>query len=363
MRSSTTSVILAVLVAALVLASGGFGQVPELRRSSTTEATRWTIEHIAGGVYRAMSNNHGTVFLVTPEGIVLADPINIEFSMWLKEEFAARFGVSVRYVVYSHYHWDHASGGDVFADTARFVGHANMLSYLAMPPASTTLSQVVGQYEPVAALDTNGNGVVEESETPADLQRFAGSSQSQFEGFDANEDGVLSGAEVVRGPISFVRPPDITYTDEFQINLGGKRVNLTWVGEMNHSKDSSMITFPDDSVMLIVDYVSFGRLPNREMDYELGMFEEWMAAIRQTEELAADFEFVATGHGPVGTREDVRAWREYFETLRDQVAAGIASGQTLEDMQRNITMEEYSDWGDFDWVDENVLGMYHFLTD
>jgi len=26
-------------------------------------------------------------------------------------------------------------------------------------------------------------------------------------------------------------------------------------------------------------------------------------------------------------------------------------------------MGEYSDWEGFDWVDENVLGMYHFLTD
>lgn len=363
MRSRTTSMILAGLVATLVLASHGFAQVPELRRSSPDEEVRWTIEHITGDVYRAMSNNHGTVFMVTPEGIVLADPINPEFSMWLKEEFDTRFGVPVRYVVYSHYHWDHASGGDVFADTARFVGHTNMLSHLAMPPASTTLSQVVGQYEPVAALDTNGNGMVELDETPADLQRFPGSTQSQFGGFDANEDGVLSGAEVVRGPVSFVRPPDIVYADEIQLSLGGKRVKLTWVGEMNHSKDTSLITFPDDSVMLVVDYVTFGRPPNREMDYELGMFEEWMAAIRQTEDLAADFDFVATGHGPVGTRDDVRTWREYFEQLRDEVAAGLAAGQTLEQMQQTITMDEYSHWENFEWIDENVLGMYHFLTD
>ena len=86
------------------------------------------------------------MFLVTPEGIVLADPINAEFAKWLKAEFATRFKVPVRYVIYSHHHWDHASGGEVFADTAQFVGHANMLSHLAMPPASTTLSQVVGQY-------------------------------------------------------------------------------------------------------------------------------------------------------------------------------------------------------------------------
>jgi len=362
MRSSTTATVSVIFLAVLVLASESFGQMPELRRSSPTAVPQWSIEHISGGAYRATANNSGTVFVVTPEGIILADPLNPEFATWLKGEFEARFGVPVRYVVYSHHHWDHASGGDVFADTAQFVGHATMPSYLAMPPASTTLSQVIGQYEPVAALDTDGNGVVEQSEIPVDFQRFPGSRQSQFGAFDANEDGVLSGAEVVRGPLSFVRAPDITYTDEVEISLGGKRVNLTWVGEINHSSDTSLITFPDDDVILIVDYVS-GRLPNREMDYELGKYEEWMAAIRQTEELAAGFEFVATGHGPVGTSEIVSAWREYLEKLEGQVTAGIAAGQTLEEMQRNITMDEYSEWEGFDWIDENVLGMYHFLTD
>ena len=52
---------------------------------------------------------------------------------------------------------------------------------------------------------------------------------------------------------------------------------------MNHSQDSSYIAFPDDSVLFLVDFVSFRRLPNREMDYELGQFEEWMTAIRNAE--------------------------------------------------------------------------------
>ncbi len=353
MRSSTTIMVLAGLVAAVVVASEGSAQTAE----------GYLITHISGGVYRAMNNNHGTVFLVTPEGIILADPINTDFAIWLKQEFDDRFGVTVRYVVYSHYHWDHASGGDVFADTARFVGHANMLSHLAMPPASTTLSEVLGQYAPVAAMDTNGNGVVDHSEIGEDFRRYPGSEVSQFYGFDANEDGVLSGAEVKRGPVSFVRPPDITYTDDIQISLGGKRVKMTWVGVMNHSMDSSMISFPDDSVLFVVDYVTFGRVPNREMDYELGMFDEWMAAIIEAERLAAGYDFVATGHGPVGTRDDVTAWRDYMEKLRGLVAAGIAAGDSLEQMQRDIDMEEYSDWADFGWVDLNVLGMYHFLTD
>ena len=345
MGSSATTRILVGVAAVLIMASEAVGQEAASRRS---------IEPVSGGVYTATNNNHRTVFLVTSEGIVLADPINADFSRWLKGELAARFKVPVRYVVYSHHHWDHASGGDVFADTARFVGHANMLTHLAMPPPSTKLTQVVGDFAPVAKLDANGNGVVERAEAPANVP---------FDAYDANRDGVLSGAEVMRGPVSFVRPPDVTYKDKHQIRLGGKRVELSWVGEMNHSMDSSLITFPDDGVLFLVDFVSFQRLPNRELDYELGRFEQWMTAIRHAEELAAGFKYVATGHGPVGTVKDVTAWRVYFDKLQDAVAAGLAKGQTLEQMQQNIKMSEYSQWEGFDWVPLNVLAMYHFLTD
>ena len=345
MRNRTTARVLMGVAAVLVMASEAPAQVAAPRRS---------IEPVSGGVYTATNNNHRTVFLVTPEGILLADPINADFSTWLKAELAARFKVPVRYVVYSHHHWDHASGGDAFADTARFVGHANMLTHLALPPPSTTLSQVEGEFAEVARLDANRNGVVERAEASANVP---------FDAYDANGDGRLNGAEVMRGPVRFVRPPGITYKDKHEIRLGGKRVQVSWVGDMNHSLDSSYIAFPDDGVLFLVDFVSFRRLPNREMDYEAGRFEQWMTAIRNAEKLAAGFTHVATGHGPVGTVKDITAWRVYFEKLRTAVAAGIARKQTLEQMQRDITMAEYSHWDGFDWAPLNVLGMYHFLTD
>ncbi|HSG66665.1 MAG TPA: hypothetical protein VLD39_16780, partial [Gammaproteobacteria bacterium] len=61
---------------------------------------------IAGDLYRARDNNHFTVYLVTPEGIILADPLNADFATWLKAELGNRYAVPVRYVLYSHYHWD-----------------------------------------------------------------------------------------------------------------------------------------------------------------------------------------------------------------------------------------------------------------
>jgi hypothetical protein len=50
------------------------------------------------------------------------------------------------------------------------------------------------------------------------------------------------------------------------------------------------------------------RLPNREMDHDLGQLEGWVTAIRNAETRAAGFTYVATGHGSVGTVHDTTAW-------------------------------------------------------
>ncbi len=103
------------------------------------------IVNITGQLYRAQNNNHYTVFLVTPEGIIMSDPINRDFARWLKAEYATRFKVPVRYVLYTHRDWDHASGGVVFADTAEFVGHRNMLTALAPPAGNPPLTRRGGE--------------------------------------------------------------------------------------------------------------------------------------------------------------------------------------------------------------------------
>ena len=80
-----------------------------------------------------------------------------------------------------------------------------------MPPANTPLPQNV------RAQDTNGNGRIEQAEAQGNIK-------AQFDLYDADKDGALTGAEVTRGPIANVRAPDLTYTDRMAINLGGKRV-------------------------------------------------------------------------------------------------------------------------------------------
>ena len=174
-----------------------------LAQSATAQdAPARSIDHVAGDLYRAIDNAHRTVFLVTSEGIILADPIGTDFATWLKAELDERFGVPVRYVLYSHFHQDHASGGAVFADEAVLIGHENMIANL---------------------------------EAVADQEIY-----------------------------SQVRAPDVTFADRMTVTLGGKTVEMLHALP-SHSNDSSIIHFLDERAAFAVDFVNVRRVPFQTM--------------------------------------------------------------------------------------------------
>jgi glyoxylase-like metal-dependent hydrolase (beta-lactamase superfamily II) len=98
---------------------------------------------VTGGLYRFRNNNHLSVFLVTPNGVIATDPINADAARWLKAELKQRFGQPVRYLVYSHGHADHVSGGEVFADTAVVVAHERCQAMLVRDNVPTAMPRVI----------------------------------------------------------------------------------------------------------------------------------------------------------------------------------------------------------------------------
>lgn len=81
------------------------------------------ITTLTNDVYLFRHQSHQNVFIVTSEGVIVTDPISPEAATWLKSEIKKLTDQPVRYVIYSHHHSDHISGGSVFADTALFVSH------------------------------------------------------------------------------------------------------------------------------------------------------------------------------------------------------------------------------------------------
>ena len=332
----------AVLACALTLAIPGLAAAQPRASYQQTQYKGQEIGKLTGDTYYARMDDYVSVFMVTRDGIVLVEPIGTEMATWLKAELARRFTVPVKYVIYSHSHWDHASGGSVYADTARFIGHENLLKNIAMPPPTTQLPQNV------RAQDTNGNGTIEQSEAQGNIK-------NQFALYDANGDGVLSGAEVARGPIKNVSAPDITYVDRLYLNVGGKRVEVISRPTI-HADDNTIVRFVDGTnVVFASDWITVHRMPFGPIT------DAETPSVKAVEDM--DFEYFVCSHGALGKKADVTANRRYREELREAVARAVAAGQTLEQAQATITMDAYKDWEFYDAQrPQNVAGMYRALS-
>jgi glyoxylase-like metal-dependent hydrolase (beta-lactamase superfamily II) len=60
----------------------------------------------------------------------VTDPIDPEAARVLREEIRQRTPLPVKYVIYSHQHWDHVRGGKIFKDEgARFFSHERCVAH------------------------------------------------------------------------------------------------------------------------------------------------------------------------------------------------------------------------------------------
>ena len=342
MMTRPFAALLAVCVLCVTVAERGRAQAPALYQQTPHKGRE--IGKLTGDVYWARMDDYVSAFMVTSEGIILVEPIGTDFATWLKGELATRFKVPVKYVIYSHHHWDHASGGAVYADTAKLVGQANMVPHLAMPPANTPLPQNV------RAQDANGNGQIELAEAQGNLK-------TQFELYDADRNGGLSGPEITRGPLAYVTAPDSTYTDRLTLTLGGKRVEVISI-PTPHADDNTIVRFVDGTnVLFASDWITVRRLP---FGGDVALKDE-IARTKLVE--AMDFEHFICSHGIVGKKTDVASNIRYREELRDAVAKAIAAGQTLEQAQASVLMDAYKGWEFYEQQrPANVAGTYRALT-
>ena len=115
MRASKWFLFLIVVGCLLVQSQGVSAQQPR----PDDEITK-----LVDDVYLFRHKFHQSIFITTPKGVIVTDPISSDAAAWLKAKIKTLTDQPVRYVIYSHHHNDHITGGSVFADTALFVSQA-----------------------------------------------------------------------------------------------------------------------------------------------------------------------------------------------------------------------------------------------
>ena len=122
-------VLLVVLVIAALLAPAGV-----IAQEATPSAPAGEVQQFADDTYAFVSGGYVSLFIVTDDGVIATDPGSLVDPSRAEAYAAAIASVTdqpVRYVVYSHDHADHATGGGVFAATATFISHENAVDKIA----------------------------------------------------------------------------------------------------------------------------------------------------------------------------------------------------------------------------------------
>ena len=253
---------------------------------------------VAEGVYVFRWWVYRNLFVVTDEGVIATDPINPKAAKMLMQEIRKVTDKPIKYVVYSHQHWDHISGGKIFKDAgAQFVSHEGCMKHFKIRPSRAVVL------------------------------------------------------------------PDITFSDNYTLTLGRKKLELEYFGR-NHGDCLITMRLPKEKMIFIVDIVTPKRVAFRNMpDFLPG---EWIRSLSEIEKL--DFDTVIAGHGPdsmpaTSPRSVVQEQREYLEDLIAAVKVEWDKGVHSPDkLKKTVKLPKYKDWRGYDaWLPMNIERIWAYL--
>ncbi|MBM2810268.1 MAG: putative Metallo-beta-lactamase family protein [Chloroflexi bacterium] len=160
--------------------------------------------------------------------------------------------------------------------------------------------------------------------------------------------------------------PTITFDDQFDLDIGGKTVELDWAAA---SLGDDYLTVRYRNVLMIVDNMRVKQLPFGDLG---GQPDRYVDLIERVEADPGWEWFIyghAVGREALGTRDDMREHREYVRDLEAAVrsarAAGLADNSDGMVTAVLTTLEpRYGAWSAFNpqRMAQNVSGMVRFLA-
>jgi hypothetical protein len=72
-------------------------------------------------------------------------------------------------------------------------------------------------------------------------------------------------------------------------------------------------------------------------------------------------EIVVPGHAGLATQQSFVYYHDFLQALRDRVLDEIVAGRGIEEIVQRVTMDDFKDYENFQWLRANVITMWDYL--
>lgn len=145
--------------------------------------------------------------------------------------------------------------------------------------------------------------------------------------------------------------PTRTFEGALDLTVGDKRVHLKQVGPA-HTRGDTIVHVPADRLVFTGDILFIEGHPI----IWAGPVGNWIDACNYIASL--DVDVVVPGHGPITDKRGVLAVRDYLIYIRDQARRRFDSGMNPYDAAMDISLADYSSWGDAERIVVNVTTLF-----
>ena len=329
MKPVASAVVIGVALGAVAVPAllSGLGSPREDPYHLSTEDTLFNVQQVRPGVYFATGRTGRTVgansaFIVTDRDVIVVDDhMTTRAARALLAEVRRVTDKPVRYVVNTHFHWDHANGNGAFGPEVELLSHPRTRALLMERGQATIAEQVPVMERQIAAarvrLDTTRSDSVR-----AILRISIPDAEANLAEYRSMQ----------------VALPSATFDSSLVLHRGGgQEIRVFFMGRA-HTSGDIVVQLPREGLLITGDMMTNTAGPPNMMDAYAG---EWGTTLRRLAQL--DFAMTLPGHGrPFEGKQRYEVVAAFMDDVWGQVRTLQQAGVSRDSVAARVDVSRHT---------------------